>query len=224
MTTTSGGERGGRRTAPHPEWVQMYRQGVHARQIAALAGVGVRTVRYHLRIASQADPVLRKEYKAAAGPIQRIPGSGVRNMNDVIALYVAEGRFPSTHAASARERALAVWLYRRREEAQKGTLPDLYREGFRAIPGWEQRPPPSVRHETRWNQRLSDVAAYLAAGNNWPRHKSSDSEQERVLGVWLHVQRIYYRNGKLRADRETKLNTVLPGWKEGRAGSRARKP
>jgi hypothetical protein len=174
MTTTSGGERGGRRTALHPEWVQMYCQGVHARQVAELAGVGVRAVRYHLRIASRADPVLRKEYKAAAGPIQRIPGSGVRNMNDVIALYVAEGRFPSTHAASARERALAIWLYRRREEAQKGTLPDLYREGFRAIPGWGQCPPPSVRHETLLPIYLNTPQRIDPLSRSWVPRKTGD--------------------------------------------------
>lgn len=60
-----------RRAAPHPEWVQMYRQGIPAPKIAAAAGVGKSTVRYHLRIAAQADPSVRDEHQGAAGaPVQ----------------------------------------------------------------------------------------------------------------------------------------------------------
>ncbi|WP_397428206.1 helicase associated domain-containing protein [Pseudarthrobacter sp. BRE9] len=69
---------------------------------------------------------------------------------------------------------------------------------------------------------MSDLAGYRAGGSDWPRHKGSDGEQERMLGVWLHVQRIYHRQGKLSADREAQLNSVLPSWRQGRTGNGSR--
>src|SRR4051794_14605377 len=99
MTIMTGVETGVRRTVPNPEWVQMYRQGLPTAKVAELAGVRARTVRHHLHIAAQAEPLLREEHQAAAKPVKRIPLSGLRNMNETIALYKAEGRFPSTHAA-----------------------------------------------------------------------------------------------------------------------------
>jgi hypothetical protein len=171
----------------------MYRQGLDAATIAELAGVGVRTIRYRLHAAAQAEPFLREEHQAAAKPVKRISGSGLRNMNETIALYRAEGRFPSTHAVSARERALAAWLHRRRQETHNGTLPAAYRQGLQAIPGWDRRPPLEAGFEARWSQRLTDLVQYMAAGNDWPRHRGGDTGQEAMLGVWLHVQRINHR-------------------------------
>ncbi|MFC0058350.1 helicase associated domain-containing protein, partial [Streptomyces actinomycinicus] len=54
-------------------------------------------------------------------------------------------------------------------------------------------------------------------GNDWPRHNKTEDRDERVLGVWLHTQRIDYRAGKLTAAKEAELNTVIPGWRQGRA-------
>jgi hypothetical protein len=81
-----------------------------------------------------------------------------------------------------------------------------------------------AKHDARWEQRFAELSAYRAGGNDCPRHKSPDSEQERVLGIWLHVQRISRREGKLHPDREERLNDSLPGWKEGRARSGGRRP
>jgi len=50
----------------------------------------------------------------------------------------------------------------------------------------------------------------MAAGNDWPRHKKTDTEEERVLGMWLHIQRMKYRRNELRQNKETQLNTLLP--------------
>lgn len=48
----------GRRPAPDSEWVLMYRQGIPARKIAAVAGAAETTVRYHIAIAAKQDPSL----------------------------------------------------------------------------------------------------------------------------------------------------------------------
>jgi hypothetical protein len=211
-----------RRAAPDPEWVQMYRQGIPSPKIAAAAGVAKSTVRYHLHIAAQADPSIRDEHQAAAGAPVRPSLAGLRNLENLIALYTTEGRLPSFKGTSPRERKLAVWLQRRRQDADRGALSPNYREGLKAIPGWDQQPNRKAKDEARWHQRLAALMDYMAAGNNWPRHKKTDSEQERTLGIWLHIQRMKHRSSELDQDKETQLNTELPGWLAGRV--RGRKP
>lgn len=105
------------RTAPDPEWVQMYRSGLPTPKIAACAGVAETTVRYHLAIAARQDPKLRAEHKAALPPVPpQVASAGRRNLEDVLAFYTAKARLP-VNRRSARETALAGWLARRRQEA-----------------------------------------------------------------------------------------------------------
>jgi len=59
-----------------------------------------------------------------------------------------------------------------------------------------------------------------AAGNDWPRHKRTDTEEERLLGMWLHIQRMKYRRNELAHDKEAQLNMLLPGWRDGRTRGR----
>lgn len=199
----------------------MYRQGLTTTQIAATAAVGQSTVRYHLAIAATAEPSIRDEHLTATRPppVTRITAEGLRNLNDTVALYRAEGRLPSSKSASARERALATWLLRRRQDHDQGTLSPTYSDGLQQIPGWEQRTRKD-KDEARWNQRMQELTAYMAAGNDWPRHKRTDTEEERVLGMWLHIQRRKYHRNELDQNKETQLNTLLPSWRDGRTRGR----
>lgn len=86
-----------KRPAPHPEWVRLYRQGIPSPAIAAAADVAKSTVRYHLHIAAQADPSIRDEHRAAAGAPGQPSGAGLRNMENIIALYKTEARLPLIH-------------------------------------------------------------------------------------------------------------------------------
>ncbi|MCO4252190.1 helicase associated domain-containing protein [Pseudarthrobacter raffinosi] len=209
------------RTAPHPEWVQMYRQGLTTTQIATTAGVGQSTVRYHLTLAAATESSIRDDHRNAprTPPVTRITADGLRNLDDTVALYRAENRLPSSSSPSARERALAIWLVRRRQDHDRGTLSATYSDGLKQIPGWELRTR-KTNDEARWSQRLQELTAYMAAGNDWPRHKRTDTEEERVLGMWLHIQRMKYRRTGLDQEKETQLNTLLPGWRDGRTRGR----
>jgi hypothetical protein len=60
----------------------------------------------------------------------------------------------------------------------------------------------------------------MAAGNDWPRHKKADTEEERALGMWLHIQRMKYRRDELDQDKKAQLNMLLPGWRDGRTRGR----
>jgi hypothetical protein len=63
-------------------------------------------------------------------------------------------------------------------------------------------------------QRLTELVTYRTAGNGWLRHKKPETEPERLLGVWLHVQRINALKGKMDPAREAKLNDLVPGWRK----------
>ncbi|WP_248764167.1 helicase associated domain-containing protein [Pseudarthrobacter sp. SSS035] len=199
----------------------MYRQGLTTTRIAAAAGVGQNTVRYHVAIAAATEPSIRDDHRNATRPppVTRITAEGLRNLDDTLALYKAEDRLPSSSSSAARERALATWLLRRRQDHDRGTLSPTYSDGLQEIPGWELRTRTS-KDESRWNQRLQELTAYMAVGNDWPRHKKTDTEEERLLGMWLHIQRMKYRRSELDQDKETQLNTLLPGWRNGRTRGR----
>lgn len=213
-----------KRPAPDPEWVQMYRQGTPTSTIAAAARVAETTVRYHLAIAAKQDPRLRSAHRAAARPTTRVTAAGRRNLDDVLALYRAEGRLPTKR--TPRERALAIWLARRREDAAAGIPSPDYAAALDEIPNWWHPPTKQADDAARWDRRLDEVAAWLAACNDLPRHQKTDDQEERTLGVWLHTQRIDDRAGRLAETKETRLNEKVPGWREGRprGGYKGRQP
>lgn len=208
---------GGRvhRRAPHPEWVEMYRHGIGTDRIAKLAGVAASTVRYHLRMAVLTEPGLPAVHSAAIRPQPRKNKAGLSNLADLIALYERERRLPSTKSTDLRERALAVWLMRRRKDWDDGTLNPFYSRALEAVPGWEQRTR-KAKDEDRWEGRLAGLAAYLAAGHNWPRRKNTDTEEEQTLGVWLQSQRAKLAAGRLPPRYEARLDEAVHGWRKGR--------
>lgn len=159
---------------------------------------------------------LRLHRTAARPPsVPRVSAAGLRNLNDTITLYKAEGRLPSAKSPSERERALAVWLLCRRQDNGCGIPSPTYQQSLQEIPGREQRTRKGD-NEKRWNQRLLELGEYMTAGNDWPRHKKTASEEERVLGMWLHIQRMKYRSRELDQDKESQLNAMLPAWRIGR--------
>lgn len=206
-----------RRTAPDPEFVQLYRRGMQTSKIAAWAGVAKTTVRYHLQLAATQDPSLRDEHKAAlVAPAPRTSEAGLRNLVAVLAFYEAQGRLPVGHGKTARERALGSWLANRRRQSGEGTLSPMYRDTLAVIPGWDRPSTRKAQDAQRWQQRLEELQRVRAAGGEWPRHQKTDDREERTLGVWLHQQRINYRAGRMNPANEDKLNRLVPGWREGR--------
>ncbi|TLM87190.1 hypothetical protein [Pseudarthrobacter sp. NamE5] len=125
------------RRAPYTEWVEMYRRGLTASQIAKVVRAPATTIRYHLRLARTAEPGLGEEHQASLQPARKVGKAGRANLAAIVAFFEAEGRFPSSKAAAPKERALAAWLARRRQDKDAGTLAPEYREGLRAVPNWE---------------------------------------------------------------------------------------
>ncbi|MDQ0031505.1 helicase associated domain-containing protein [Arthrobacter bambusae] len=215
-----------RRSAPHEPWVEMYRRGIAPSRIAALHAAPVTTVRFHLQAAKKIAPGLEAEHKKALPKPARFSAASLQTMQNVVAFYEAVGRIPSARAKSPDESALGRWLYRRRREALAGTLSPAVRDGLDVIPGWDLTSRRKADDEARWQKRLQQVRALRDAGGDWPRHQKTTDADERILGVWLHGQRINYRQRKLVPEKEALLNKVLPGWREGRrrTGGRPRTP
>jgi hypothetical protein len=212
------------RRAPDAEWVLMYRKGMTRARIAGLVKASASTVAYHLTVARGQDPGLQAAHDAAAGkPPARVTGRTVTRMNDLIAMVRAEGRYPSSKAGSAAERSLASWLQRRRRDASDGRLAPVVRDGLACLPGWQDRLRVAA-DEARWQQRLAELAESRVAGQDWPRHKSADTETEHDLGVWLHTQRYKLRRGELDPAKKTALDATVPGWSAGRTRGRKARP
>lgn len=143
-------------------------------------------------------------------------------MADVVSLYERERRLPSTKSKDPRERTLAVWLSRRRQDVDCGTLNPAYAKGLEAVPGWERRAR-AAKEDAQWEARLGGLVNYRAAGNDWPRHKNTETEDERVLGVWLQYQRTKLAVGQLDEEKASRLDVTLPGWREGRSRGRKKR-
>lgn len=215
-----------RRSAPDPEFVQLYRRGTPTSKIAAWAGVAETTVRYHLQIAAKRDPSIREDHKAAVAPPEpRVMAAGLRNLADVLAFHTSQGRLPVSHGWTPREQALGTWLANRRRESSEGALSPVYRDALAVIPGWDAPSTRKAQDAQRWQQRLEELQRIRAAGGEWPRHQKTDDQEERTLGVWLHSQRIDYRAGRMDPVKEEKLDRLVPGWREGRGhrGGRRRR-
>lgn len=84
---------------------------------------------------------------ALAAPAPRLTTAGLRNQAAVLAFHQTEGRLPMTGGKTARERALGVWLMRRRQEAAAGTSPPPTVTGCPPSPAGT--PPPPARPTTR---------------------------------------------------------------------------
>jgi hypothetical protein len=142
-------------------------------------------------------------------------------MRELVAMVQEAGHYPSRTSTNRAERTLASWLERRRHDAVAGTLAPAFREGLDVLPDWQRLPRPVV-DEARWQDRLTALKAYLAAGNDWPLHKSSVTGAEHDLGVWLHSQRQKAHRGELDPAKTRALDEAVPGWRAGR--QRGRKP
>lgn len=141
-------------------------------RIAELVGGPASTVGYHLRLACAADPGLREAHEAAANAKPaRVTAQGLALMQELVALVQETGCYPSRTADRTSERARAAWLQRLREEAWAGTLAQEYRDGLAVLDGWEGKPRAEA-DENRWQERLTALVEYRAAGNDWPRHKA----------------------------------------------------
>lgn len=210
------------RRAPDAEWVLMYRLGLSRKRIADLVGAEPATVGYHLVIARRRDSQLEAAHLAAAGAGPGPSPAALARMEEIIMWVASEGRLPRDRSTDKSERSMARWFSDRRREVDQGTLHSAYGEGLARVPGWDRNPRVAAE-EARWRELLAQLVEFRAEGNDWPRHKKCDSEQEHTFGVWLHAQRQKRRLGELEPVKIKLLDDAIPGWRTGRTRGRPRR-
>ncbi|WP_370871366.1 helicase associated domain-containing protein [Pseudarthrobacter oxydans] len=79
------------------------------------------------------------------------------------------------------------------------------------LPGWMQDQRSRTDRE-RWHARLEELRRFRELEGRWPRFRAPVAEEERVLGVWLHLQRQKFGRGSLLAHELQLLDLCAPGW------------
>src|SRR5699024_10948915 len=95
------------------------------------------------------------------------------------------GRLPKNYG-DQNERSLYNWLMRQRRLLRDGLLHNSKIVLLSELRGWEKSP--SAEQTQVWLDRLDGVCEFMADTGRLPRYKNFSSEDERVLGVWLHNQ------------------------------------
>lgn len=80
-----------------------------------------------------------------------------------------------------------------------------------SLNGWEVDTP-RARRDAHWRSMLEGVSEYVASTGWMPRYKTFETEEERVLGMWLHRQHQGRSESTLAPWRLTALDEAIPGW------------
>lgn len=197
----------------HPEWDLMYSQGLTVRRIAELCGAVKGTVDRHIRIQKQLDPNLQANHEKNVPPVTSRPLTALwlANLESMKHFREQHGRYPTSKNPDHEARRLARWLTDQRARLKAGTLSNQKQEHMAVLPDWEASQRPRIDAE-RWQQRLDQLIIFMAEHQRWPRHRNFDSENQRVLGVWLHSRRQEASRRTLPKNREAALDEAVPGW------------
>ncbi|GAA4034112.1 hypothetical protein GCM10023063_17580 [Arthrobacter methylotrophus] len=113
----------------------------------------------------------------------------------VVAFLAANGRLPE-QTDTGDTRVLGVWLENQRWNAtvQSRSILDT------SLPGWH------VTLEDKWDARLDELVAHIAANGRLPRPGAKNPETS--LARWLEKQRRFAN-----AERAVRLDSAAPGWR-----------
>lgn len=111
------------------------------------------------------------------------------------------------------QKTLALWVNTQKTFYNQGKLgEDKERElgkiGFSLTTRYFQpkEKPQKKSHEDNWNEKLEWLKEYYA--NNQTFFIARNDLEHKDLLIWLDVQRLYFREGKLKKDREEKLKQI----------------
>lgn len=77
------------------------------------------------------------------------------------------------------------------------------------LAGWNIRTR-QLELDARWREKLSALIEFIASTESVTRYKNYSTEQERVIGVWLHKQHQRRSLNRLVQWRLEMLNVALP--------------
>ncbi|WP_074466441.1 helicase associated domain-containing protein [Arthrobacter sp. SW1] len=204
------------------EWELMYRQGLNQSQIANLCRQDLSRVNRAIGWAKRRDPRLQREHEAnlpAAKPKGLAPEWVARA--DALRLFMAEaGLAPSARSRCPEEKSLGTWLQRQRQKDRAGLLNEEQRLELDKAGQWNTTRQAQIS-ELSWQENLRALTNFVSNHGRFPTYKAAESESERALGTWLHVQRQSAVNKHLPPQRSSALDDSLPGWNTWR-GRRAK--
>ena len=196
----------------HPAWDRMYASGMTVQEIADFTGRARSTVHRHLQVRETVVEDLRVVHDAA----QEARGPDWPNTRWQHAykaaqdFYADQRRLPAAGGDEA-ERELAAWIRTQCTMHRTGHLPAIKVTLMGMLPGWDSTAP-RTDLDDHWRQRLAELATFVAEAGHLPHYKRYASEQERILGVWLHTQNQRRSERRLLPWRLEALDAALPGW------------
>lgn len=205
----------------HSEWDLMYRQGLTVSKIATVCRHQVGTVSFHIRDRKGRDPSLESDHQANYKKPSQITVGWMMNIATLEDFHEDNGHYP-TLTDGTPEARLGPWLAAQRRALKRGELSPEKIAALDRLPGWTV-PQRTVTDQARWDLRLEQVKDFCTEHGRWPRYRSDD-EDEKVLGVWIYVQRSEAFNKRMKPHTRKRLDAVLPGWNtwNGRRSARLR--
>ncbi len=206
------------KSGPEGETVRMFRAGIPAATIVGLTGVPRSTVFRRIQVATDRDPTLHSDHianrkPATASKAKAVPASWATRTQQIREHQARIGCWPDQHSAEAETRAMARWLAVRLASWRRLELPAGHEVWLdEQIPGWKQ-PSRTVRDSERWAERLNELVTFKVRTGLWPRYPAAADDNERVLGVWRHVQRQKLSQGTLPPDQLAALDSRARGWR-----------
>lgn len=193
----------------HSEWDLMYRQGLTVSKIAAVCRYRVGTVSFHIRDRKERDPSLETDHQANYKKTSPLTVAWMTNIATLEDFHERYARYPTLTDGTPAAR-LGPWLAAQRRALRRGELSPEKIAALDRLPGWDisQR---TVTDQKRWNLRLNQVTDFWAEHGRWPRYRC-DEETEKILGIWVYVQRSEAFNQRMKPQTRKRLDAVLPGW------------
>lgn len=190
----------------------MFAAGITVLEIAQHCKVKAPTVRWHLHAREKYQPGLRAQHHQAlaARPKPLTHGSWLQRFEQLAKHLSETGQFPRRDESGARN--LADWITTQRRQEYSGQLSQRQIDALNMLGDWRTTNLSRDR-DAVWHKRFKQLTAYKQTHSGMPRWRNHSSEEERVLGVWLHNQYRKRLAGKLEADREHMLDSAFPGWK-----------
>lgn len=191
----------------------MYTSGMTVQEIADFTGRARSTVHRHLQVRDAAGAGLRAVHEAAR--LARGPDWPTthwqHNYKAAQDFYKLNGRLPKADDDVAAEHKLVAWLGTQRAAHRSGALPAIKVTLMEMIPDWEVTAHQRILAD-RWRQCLDELVVFVAETGHMPRYRRHSSEQEHVLGVWLHTQHQRRAECRLMDWRLSALDAAVPGW------------
>lgn len=190
----------------------MFAAGITVLEIAQHCKVKAPTVRWHLHAREKYQPGLRAQHlqALAARPKPLTHGSWLQRFEQLAKHLSETGQFPLRDESDGRN--LADWLTAQRKHERAGKLSPPQINALNMLGDWRTTNLARDR-DALWQRRFKELKTYQQMNLGMPRWRNHSSEEERVLGVWLHTQYRKRLAGKLEPDRERMLDSAFPGWK-----------